>query len=239
MNSDDAKNLIRVLLDIRTELIHYGGAEEAPAIWERYFEHRTSLFKYFALPETAENYKLLDVPQVNDEVIGENLPSLDNDERFGDFRQLKDILRETGIINTVDELVFDERKERIINRISRNLYNATKALHFSQPMSLLELLDYGKEHKLHANDLLLLLGFFNEPYQRFLINVIWYGGYGTAGQVLKELRRAQDIRYFFGFVEYASDLLWEKQLGIDYLKTSGYKFIEAFLWMERTKATYY
>ncbi len=233
MNSDEAKNLIRVLLDIRTELIHYGGAEEAPAIWNTYVEHRTTLFKYFALPETAENYKLLDVPQVNDEIIGENLPRLDNDQRFGDFRQLKDILREAGIISSGDELVFDERKEQIINRISRNLFKATKALHFSQPMSLFELLDYGKERRLPTNDLLLLLGFFNDPYQRFLINTIWYGGYGTAGQVFNELKRAQDIRYFFGFVDYASDFLWEKQLGIEYLRTSGYKFINAFLLFER------
>jgi hypothetical protein len=233
MNSYDAKNLIRILLDIRTELMHYGGVEEAPSIWVKYVEHRTTLFKYFALPETAENYKLLDVPQVNNEVSGENLPRLDNDQRLGDFQQLRDILRETGIIITGDELKFNERNEQIVNKISRNLYKATKALHFSQPLSLLELLDYGKEMKLSASDLLLLLGFFNEPYQRFLINTIWYGGYGTAGQVLKELKRAQDIRYFFGFVDYSSDLIWEKQIGMDYLRASGYKFIDAFLWMER------
>jgi hypothetical protein len=233
MNSDDAKNLIRILLDIRTELIHYGGVEEAPAIWDKYVEHRTTLFKYFALPETAENYKLMDVPQVNNEVIGENLPRLDNDQRLGDFRQLKDILRETGIFITGDELVSNERKEQIVNRISRNLYNASKALHFSQPLSLLELLDYGKEMKLPANDLLLLLGFFNKPYQRFLINFVWYGGYCAADQVLKELKRAQEARYFCGFVDYSSNLLWEKQLGMDYLRASGYKFIDSFLWMER------
>ena len=84
-----------------------------------------------------------------------------------------------------------------------------------------------------AKDLLVLLGYFNEPYQRFIINVIWYGGYGSAGQILKELKVAQNLINVWGFIEVYSDYLWERQLGIDNLKSSGLRFLDSYLWWEQ------
>jgi len=100
-------------------------------------------------------------------------------------------------------------------------------------MTPFELLEYGKEKKLPAADLLSQLGFFNDQYQRFLIEVIWYGGYGTADQVLIDLRGAQEINNIWGFLEFSSEIECEKQLGIDNLKWSGLRFIDQFIWWEK------
>jgi hypothetical protein len=100
-------------------------------------------------------------------------------------------------------------------------------------MTPLEFLVFGKEKQLPAADLLSQLGFFNDPYQRFLIEIIWYGGYGTADQVLNDLNCAQGINNIWALLEFSSDLPWEKQLGIDNLNSSGLHFIDRYLWWEQ------
>ena len=100
-------------------------------------------------------------------------------------------------------------------------------------MTPLELLEHGKENQLPPADLLSQLEFFNDPYQRFLISVIWYGGYGTAVQVLKDLKCAQELMNIWAFLEFSSNLPWEKQLGIDNLNSSGLRFIDSYLWWEQ------
>ena len=97
-------------------------------------------------------------------------------------------------------------------------------------MSPIELLEYGKDNQVPAADLLRQLGFFTDPYQRFLIEVIWFGAYGAAGQVLSDLKRAQELNNIWALLEFSSDLPWEKQLGLDNLKSSDLKFIDQYIW---------
>ncbi len=234
MDQDDAKSQIHILLDLRAEIDCYGGAEETPAIWGDYVTRRSLLFKQFGLPETTVNFQLLD-PQAMTEVEmrGINLSGLSDNKRMGEFHQLKDILEQAGIIGFTEDQKYDLRKERIVNRVFDRLYLRAKNLHKLPRPSLMAILEFGKEEKVPAADLLTLLGFFNEPYQRFLINIILYGGYSTTIQVRRELVRAQDLTNVWGFVELYSDFLWERQMGAKSLKMSGLRFIDSYLWWEK------
>lgn len=100
-------------------------------------------------------------------------------------------------------------------------------------MTPIELLEFGKKNKIPASEFLSRLGFLNDSYQRFLIEVIWFGGYGSAVQVLKDLRGAEEIMSIWGFLEYESSDEWEKDLGIDNLNRSGLLFIDQYLWWEK------
>lgn len=100
-------------------------------------------------------------------------------------------------------------------------------------MTSLELLEFGKTNRVPAEDLLSQLGFFNDSYQHFLIEVIWYGGYGSADKVLEDLMGAQGINNIWAFLEYESDLEWERRLGIDNFKRSGLQFVDQYLWWEQ------
>jgi len=233
MNTDDAKSQIHILLDLQAELNNYGGAEEAPAIWGDYVTQRSLLFKQFGLPETSVNFKLLDpLPMTNIEVRGINLSALFDNQRTGEFHQLKDILTQAGIIGFTEDQKYDHKKELIVNRIFDRLYLRAKNLHKLPRPSLMEILEFGKEEKVSAADLLILMGFFNEPYQRFLINIILYRGYTTTVEVRRELIRAQDLTNVWGFVELYSNFLWEKRMGADSLRMSGLRFIDSYLWWE-------
>lgn len=100
-------------------------------------------------------------------------------------------------------------------------------------MSPIELLQYGKENKVPAADLLVRLEFLNDSYQRFLIDIIFYQGYATPELVLKDLIGSQEIMSIWGFLEYESAEEWEKELGIDNLNRSGLQFIDQFLWWKQ------
>lgn len=100
-------------------------------------------------------------------------------------------------------------------------------------MTQLEMLEYGKGNRLPATDLLRQLGYLNDPYQRFLIEVVWYCEYCTATQVLNDLNCAQGINNLWALLEFSSDQPWEKQLGIDNLNSSGLRFIDLYLWWDK------
>jgi hypothetical protein len=234
MTPDDTKNQIRILLDMRAELNRYGGAEEAPLIWHDYVTQRSFLFKQFGLPETSVNFKLLDPLPITDvEKRWRNLSRLSDDQRFGEYFQLKDILGQAGIIGFTEDQVYDHKNESIVNLIFERLYLRAKNLHKLPRPTPRAILKFGKEEKVAANDLLILLGYTNEPYQRFLIHTIWYGGFCTANQVMIELKLAQDLMNVWAFVEYSSDFIWEKQMGVENLKRSGLRFVNWYLWWEQ------
>jgi hypothetical protein len=96
---------------------------------------------------------------------------------------------------------------------------------------------FGIENKIPASDLLQLLGYFVEPYQLFIINIIWYGEYANAYQVNEELKLAQDIHNIWGFLELQSDLLWERKLGVTNLRHKGLQFLDEFLWWEKDNSS--
>jgi hypothetical protein len=234
MDSEDVKLLISEFISLRDELTCLGGAEQAPVLWGRCVELRSIILKHFALSETTENIKLLDLPQMPEtESYGISLAGLSDKQRQIDFKQLGDMLEQAGIESATEDQILAHKKRRIVNRIHQKLYIKALYLHKSTPLTQLELLEQGKAKKIPATDLLLQLGFFNEPYQRFLINTIFYGGYGTSEQVLKDLQGAQTINNVWAFSEYYSDSLEEKQLGKDNLKVSELRFIEIFLWWEK------
>ncbi len=233
MNTDDARNQIHNLLDLRTELSRYGGAEEAPTIWHDYVTRRSLLFKQFGLPETTVNFQLLDPTPISGiERRRIYRAGLDNDNRLGEIAHLKDILLQAGITGLTEDTPAKNQREPIVTMIFDRLSLRGKNLQSFPRPTQMELLEYGIESKIPARDLLLLLGYFNEPYQRFLINTILYGGYGSAIQVLEELKVAQDLINVWAFVELYSDFLWERQLGADNMKSSGLRFIDSYLWWE-------
>jgi len=73
-------------------------------------------------------------------------------------------------------------------------------------MSLQELLNDGWEKRMPAAELLAQLGFLNEPYQIFLIGIIWYGGYVTDLEVLKDWRCSLEINNLWALSEFSGDL---------------------------------
>jgi hypothetical protein len=109
--------------------------------------------------------------------------------------------------------------------------------HSSAPSDPYKLLYFGIENKIPASDLLQLLGYFVEPYQLFIINIIWYGEYANAYQVNEELKLAQDIHNIWGFLELQSDLLWERKLGVTNLRHKGLQFLDEFLWWEKDNSS--
>ena len=100
-------------------------------------------------------------------------------------------------------------------------------------MSLQELLHYGKEKRMPAGELLRQMGLLNDRYQRFLIGIIWYGGYATDLEVLQDLRCSLEINNIWALSELSSDLDWEKELGILNLSASGLQFIDQYIWWEQ------
>ena len=234
MDNKDVKLLISEFISLRDELTRLGGAEEAPVLWGRCVDLRSLILKYFALYETTENIKQLDLPKMSEtETLGLSFSRSPDDLQTKDARQLEDILNEASIIGANDPRMIEHRKRRIVTRIQEKLYLRAYYLHKSPPLTQLELLELGKTKRLPAKDLILQLGFFNEPYQRFLINIVLFGGYATSEQVLRDLMGSQEINNIWGFTEYYNDSLLERQLGTDNLRASGLRFIEQFLWWER------
>jgi len=234
MNTGDAESQIQILLDLQAELTRYGGAEEVPTIWNDYATQRSLLFKQFGLPETAVNLELLDPSTMSDiELLGMNFSGLSDDQRLGDCHQLKEILGQAGILGFTEDQTDDQKKEWIVSRIFKRLYLRAKNLHRLPRHTPRAILEYGLEIKMPAKDMLSLLGYYNEPYLRFLINTIWYGKFATVVQIMKELKLAQDLMKVWAFVEYGSNFLWEKQMAVNNLKRSGLRFIDWYLWWEQ------
>lgn len=233
MDSEDVKLLISDFISLRDDVTRLGGAEQAPELWGRCVDLRSTILKHFVLAETTENIKLLDLPQMPEtESFGINLAGLSKAQREIDFNEFCDMLEQDGIASASEDQMLAHKKRRIVNRIHQKLYIKAFYLHKSSPLSKQELLEQAKRNRTPAKDLLLQLEYFDEPYQRFLINIILYCGYGTSEQVLKDLQGAQTINNLWAFSEYYSDSAEEQQLGKDNLKASGLRFVDQFLWWE-------
>jgi len=100
-------------------------------------------------------------------------------------------------------------------------------------MSLQEFLNYGKEKGVPAGELLHQMGLLNDRYQRFLIGIIWYGGYATDLEVLQDLRCSLEINNLWGLSEFLSDQPWEKELGLQNIAASELQFIDQYIWWEQ------
>ena len=212
MSREEVEKIICELLSLRHELIQMGGAEEAPIIWAKCVKLRSIVLKHFKLPETYKNTRLLEMPKL-----------------FNVY--YTDYLGHTVFLGFDDYQVKELHKMEIVSGYYNKLKEKSEKWQKSTPKKPLEILFFGKGNDLPANDLLHLLGYINEPYFQFIISEIWYKGFATADQVLDDLKLCNDEN-IWGFIEYASDFLWERQSGIDKLKRSGLRFIDEFLLWE-------
>jgi hypothetical protein len=213
MTREEVEKVIYKLLSLRHEITRLGGAEEAPLLWAKCVKLHSIVLKHFNLPSTYKNTRLLEMPKLS------NVYSTDE-------------LRQTVSFGFDDDFQKEFHKKEIVREVYEKLILKAEQWQKSKPKNPLEFLFYGKGNEIPANDLLQMLGYINEPYFCFLISEIWYKGFGTADQVLGDLKLCNDAN-IWAYIEYASDFLWEQQMGIDKLKRSGLRFIEEFLLWER------
>jgi|GEM_PF-5514892 hypothetical protein len=227
ISSEIIKPMLHQALKLQTDLNRNGGAENTPKIWQEYTDVRSRILKEMQLPETSYNKRILEMPS------GDSTRS-QNPFYRSQYSSLSEFMPTADESSSNDLLSFTEQQEKRVDFLCDQLFIQAKQRAFTRPGNKYWFLRDAKKIKLPVADVLLRLNMNieNQPYARFLIQIILYGKYGSTNLILKELNYIKQAEIEWLFIMYNSNLLEEKQQAIGWLKNTELLFIDEFLWWE-------
>jgi hypothetical protein len=224
MNRYKAKQLISEALHQLDIVNRCGGAENAPAIWQRFTLIRAELFREMELPEASYYTKILTTPYYFSE-------KRNRVEQTISFSGIRNEMADNGIDASDDFKCLDLVREAQIKYIYDHLLEDSEVFEFVSK-SKSGFLSYSATHKVPVNDVLLILKIDDSQYVRFLINTILYGRYASTWKVFRELMKLKKPEIQFQLYFYESGRIEDRQVAAEWLRISGLKFIDQFLWLD-------
>jgi hypothetical protein len=127
-----------------------------------------------------------------------------------------------------------DKQQNHIDFLCDKLFSLAKNSYGGRPVNKYHTLRFAKKDKAPVTDVFLKLNIENQPYTRFLIQIILYGKYGTVAQVIQELDYIKPPEIEWLFILYNSSLVDEKEQAAKWLRNTELQFIDLFLWWEES-----
>ncbi len=226
----NALDLAKSVIALHNEIQRLGGAERVPDLWAKYSRFRALLLKSFGLLDITENHKLV-IPPTVPKTEERRMQFLRQECRYY-IRGLKKLLEQIGINQNFDQITSDEALVWQASYVCMRLYEKEMSADISPVRSRKTVLESSKRDKIPVNDILVTLHIEDAPYPKFLIEIVFYGGYADAEDVLADLDKIREPVLQWMFLLYNSDAPDERELGQASLMESDLKFVRDFLWWE-------
>ena len=131
-------------------------------------------------------------------------------------------------------MTFNEHREAHVNYIYQLLANKEENYLAASPMKKIWTIRWVYKTKPPAADALILLGYPNNAYNRFVLNVLLYGQYISMKDALDELKRANDetaLAWVNKMLQ--SPLVITRQNAAATLPVWELKYLDCFQWWEQ------
>ena len=200
MHEAEVKALITETLTLRNKINQYRGADENPVLWLKYQSLKSDILFAFKLPNLSVFQKIIDSPPVLDFPLLKL--TVARFQRAGYVKRLNEVLADIGIpaISSPD---YSEicQFEKEATTVYNELKIKSKEFADSKNLTYQQIFEGTKEGYLTIEDALWLAGYQDNPYSRFLIQVLFAQGYINRKELERELfhsnRNGGNRRRFF------------------------------------------
>lgn len=226
------KELITQALTLRNKINQYGGAEENPVLWLRYQSLKSDILFAFKLPPLSVFQNIIDNPSVLDFPLLKL--TVARFQRAGYVRKLNEVLADIGIpaLSSPD---YSEicQYEKEATTVYNELRIKSKEFADSKNLTYKQIFEGNMDGDLTIEDALWLSGYQDNAYSRFLIQVLYAGGYINRKQLERELfhchRNGGNRRRFFHLLLSSKFVIQRQEAAFVLEELFEFRFANEFL----------